>query len=67
MTSELLCEGVNTHMICAQVNGVKLNAKDIIPPTEYKNWTVEKAVYNQNEDKLYIQISYHNLRKIIIL
>ncbi len=64
---ETLCEGVGIYMVCAQVDGVRLNTKDIMPPVEYRYWTVEKAIYNQSEDKLYIQISYRNLRKVLIL
>ncbi len=64
---ETVCAGVNVYMVCAPVQGVKLTEKDIVLPKEYKDWKIEKAIYSPQEDKIYVQISYSNLRKVITL
>ncbi len=65
--TELLCSGVNTYIVCIPIRGILLGDKAVRLPEEYKDWTIEKAVYSPKNDKIYAQISYKNLRKIITL
>ncbi len=64
---DMLCAGVNTYLVCAPINGAKMNVNDIKLPREYQDWAIEKAIYSPGDDKLYVQISYKNLRKIVTL
>lgn len=65
--TEFLCEGINSLNICMKIDGVRINTDGIILPLAYRGWTKEKAVYSQKEDKLYVQISFKNLRRVIVL
>ncbi len=65
--TDMLCSGVNTYLVCAPIDGVKMNIDDVELPEEYRDWIVEKAIYTPRDDRLLVQISRNNLRKIITL
>ncbi len=65
MILETVCAGVNAYVVCTPVYGVQLDKEKVKIPVEYMDWTVEKAVFSPEDDKIYIQLSYRNLRKVI--
>ncbi len=64
---ETVCAGINTYMVCTPINGILLGDNAINLPERYRNWKIEKVVYSPQDDKVYVQISYSNLRKVITL
>ncbi len=64
---ETICAGINVYMVCTPINGILLGDNAIKLPEKYKNWKIEKVVYSPQDDKIYVQISYSNLRKVITL
>jgi hypothetical protein len=64
---EKVCEGLGVYVVCKSVDGIRLNANEVILPSQYQGWIVEKAVYSPEDDKIYVQIVYKNVRKIITL
>ncbi len=65
--TELLCSGVNAYNVCVSVRGILLGDTAVKLPEQYRNWNIEKVVYSPEGDKLYVQIVYKNVRKIITL
>ncbi len=63
----MLCAGVNTYIVCVQIRGILLGDKAVRLPEQYQGWAVEKAIYSPEDDKIYVQIVYKNVRKIITL
>ena len=64
---EFVCSGVGTFLICIGVNGIVLDKKGLRLPDEYRDWAVEKAVYSPCEDKVYVQLSCCNIRRVVTL
>ena len=64
---ELVCSGVNTLLFCVPVHGVKLDKTGIKLPPQYKDWEIEKAVYSPADDKIYVQVRYHNIVQVVTL
>ena len=64
---ESICAGVNTLLFCRNIEGVLLDPGKVVLPEEYKGWVVEKAVYDPENDKIYVQVRYSNIVGVVVL
>lgn len=53
--------------ICIQVKGIEIPKELIKLPEAYQGFKLEKAVYDPNENKIYLQLSFNNIRHIEVL
>ncbi len=65
--TELMCVGTGTYDVCVPIEGVVVDTKGLKVPEYYKGWNIEKAVYSPADDKIYVQLSYNGLRRVITL
>lgn len=54
-------------IICVQIKSIEIPKETIKLPKAYQGFKLEKAVYEPNENKIYLQLSYQNIRRIEVL
>ncbi len=64
---ELLCSGIDKHVRCISIYGILLGDTAVKLPEQYKDWNIEKAIYSPENDKIYVEISRQNVKKVITL
>lgn len=62
---DTVCMGINHFITCFPKECVILDRRKIPIPYEYKDWELEKAIYVPSEDKIYLQLRYSNITRVV--